>query len=248
MFHLLLKNVSKSYHTKIHKLPVLKNINFHVDRGEFICVLGPSGCGKTTLLKLIDGLSHPDDGEIIIDDHVSSGPSQLKSMVFQDLALFPWLTATRNIQFGLESNHFKKEEVVRLTNQYLKLIKLTDYANYYPHQLSGGMQQRVALARALAYKPKILLLDEPFASLDAITRSQMQTELLCMWQKTHTTIILVTHNIEEAIFLGQRVLIMTNQVGTIKKEVIINFPQVRHISIKTSPRFTYLRRKIENLL
>lgn len=248
MIKLQLKNVSKSYRHGSHENIVLKNINLEVKEGRFISIVGPSGCGKTTLLKIIEGLIFPDSGEVLIDGKISNAPSRKKGLVFQDLALFPWLTAKENVRFALESLSFSKQEIGKLSKNYLELVGLKGFENHYMSQLSGGMQQRVALARVLAYNPEILLMDEPFASLDAITRGQLQKEILRIWRKTKKTIVFVTHNIEEAIFLSQKVIVISKDPGTIKKTIDINLPKERDLEMKTSPGFNLIRREIKDLI
>lgn len=248
MANLELKNISKSYQVGTKRNLVLRDINLTVNDGELVSIVGPSGCGKTTLLKIIEGLIAADNGQVLIDGEVSDSPSEKKGIIFQDLALFPWLTALENIKFGLESLRFSSGEVKRMSQHYLKVVGLQQFGSYYPLQLSGGMRQRVALARVLAYNPEILLMDEPLASLDAITRGKLQEELITIWQKTNKTIVFVTHQIEEAIFLGQRVVIMSRSPGEIKKIIKTAIPKSADSMVKTSQRFNNLRRKIERLI
>lgn len=248
MSKLQLKHISKNYIQNSKTIHILSDINLSVDKGELICIVGPSGCGKTTLLKIIDGLITCDKGDVIVDGRISQYPGREKGIVFQELALFPWLTALGNVKFSLESLKFPEEQIDGLAQHYLNLVGLKQYEGYFPSQLSGGMNQRVAIARALVFDPEILLLDEPFAALDTFTRSQLQEELLHIWKKTKKTIVFVTHNIEEAIFLGQKVIVMSKNPGTIKTIIPISLPSERNSKIRTMDKFNKQRRLIEELI
>lgn len=195
-------------------LTVLDDISISVGSGEFLCIVGPSGCGKTTLLRIIAGLEKADSGEILIDGIETNEPSPRKGMVFQEFALFPWRTVIKNVEFGIEQ--LPEDERKKIAREYIKLVKLDGFEDKYPHELSGGMKQRVAIARALAPDPEILLMDEPFGALDAQTRNLLQVELLEIWEKTKKTIIFVSHNIDEATYLGDRVIVLTSRPGRIK--------------------------------
>jgi NitT/TauT family transport system ATP-binding protein len=206
----------------------LKNASFRLDASEFLCLLGPSGCGKSTLLNIIAGFLTPSAGEIRIGGKVVTGHGTDRGVVFQDFAqLFPWRTALGNVTFGLEMKGMAKAEREDIARAQLKLVKLEKFARSYPHHLSGGMQQRVAIARALAYNPAVLLMDEPFAALDALTRDDMQRLLAEVWRETRKTVVYVTHNVAEAVYLADRVLVMTPQPGTVKAEVPIRLPRPR---------------------
>ncbi len=236
---LTIVNLSKWYGNR--SIHVLDNINLDVFRGEFVSLLGPSGCGKTTLLRIIAGLEKQDSGEVRLKGEQIVGPGQDRVMVFQDYALFPWRTVLGNILFGLEVRKIKKDEALKIAQNYIKLVNLEGFENSYPHELSGGMKQRVALARALVCDPEILLMDEPLAALDAQTRNMMQSELVRIWSATKKTIIYVTHSIEEAVYLSDRVVIFTPRPAKVKKIVNVNIPRPRD---RFSREFVELRAKI----
>lgn len=241
---LSLKDISKTFISKKDQLLVLRNIAFDVFPNEFVCLVGPSGCGKTTLLKIIGGLVAPTTGSIFIDGELQEKINCKIGIVFQNLALFPWFSVWSNIEFGLKNFHVAPDKRNLIIKKYIDLIGLEGFENYFPHQLSGGMQQRVALARSLAYNPEILLLDEPFSSLDAFTKEKMQFELLQIWRETKKTVIFVTHDIEEAIYLGQKVIVMNKRPGEIKKIFNVSFLKERRPEIKTSREFNELREQI----
>ena len=204
----------------------LDDVTFNVTAGEFLTLVGPSGCGKSTLLDLLGGLTLPSSGRILLDGKPISGPARDRGVVFQQYALFPWRTALSNIEFGLEVAGVGRRERLEQAAHYLELVGLSAFAKRYPHELSGGMKQRVAIARSLAYGPEVLLMDEPFAALDAQTRESLQTELLRIWRQTRKTIVFITHGIDEAIVLGQRVAIMSTRPGRIKH--IVDIPAELH--------------------
>jgi NitT/TauT family transport system ATP-binding protein len=227
----------------------LKDFNLEINRGEFITIVGPSGCGKSTLLDLLIGLSRPDEGQILIDGKPVKGPAFDRGIVLQGYALFPWRTVRRNVEFGLEIKGTPRKERRAKSDHFIKLVDLTGFENHYPHELSGGMQQRVAIARALAYDPEVLLMDEPFAAVDAQTRETMQDEILAIWEKTGKTIIFVTHSIEEAVGLADRVAVMSRQPGTVKTVVKVDLPRPRRIGdVRNSPEFSVLSSRIWELL
>jgi NitT/TauT family transport system ATP-binding protein len=216
------KDVSLVYDTPSGQVQGVKDANFTMEASEFLCLVGPSGCGKSTLLNIIAGFLSPTGGEILIGGKPISGQGLDRGVVFQDFAqLFPWRTALGNVAFGLEMKGVPRQEREEIAMEQLRLVKLEHFANSYPHHLSGGMQQRVAIARALAYNPAVLLMDEPFAALDALTRDDMQRLLADVWRETRKTIIYVTHNVAEAVYLADRVVVMTPHPGTVKKEVRI---------------------------
>ncbi|MEM2934021.1 MAG: ABC transporter ATP-binding protein [Methanocellales archaeon] len=217
------RNVTK----KFDNFTALENISFTVPDKAFICILGPSGCGKTTLLRLSAGLDKPTSGEILLDGKKIEGPSPERGVVFQEYALFPWRTVRKNIEFGLEVKGLAKEERKRIVDKYLEIVQLAKFANAYPHELSGGMKQRVAIARALANEPKILLMDEPFGALDAQTRNQLQEELLAIWEKEKETVLFITHNVDEAVFLAEKIVLLTASPGRIKEILDVNIPRPR---------------------
>ena len=207
------------------KTTALHKVNLEIEKGEFICLLGPSGCGKSTLLNLIAGFDKPTSGQVSINGEVVLKPSEDRITIFQNYGLLPWRNVLRNVELGLEAKKIPKKERRRIAEEYIELVGLSAYKNHYPAQLSGGMQQRVALARALAVDPDILLMDEPFGALDAMTRMSMQDEIERLWQEKKKTIIFVTHDIEEAVFLADRIVIMTPSPGRIKS--IIKVPLAR---------------------
>ncbi|OIO38340.1 MAG: nitrate/sulfonate/bicarbonate ABC transporter ATP-binding protein [Candidatus Omnitrophica bacterium CG07_land_8_20_14_0_80_50_8] len=223
----VLKRVHKSFKQKGQQVQALHDINFSVEEGEFICVIGPSGCGKSTLISLIAGLEFPDSGQVFVDDKIVEGPSKDRLVVFQEAALFPWLTVLANVEFGLKIAGVNQTQRRDCALEAIKMVHLSRFVNSHPHELSGGMKQRAALARAIVMDPKILLMDEPFAALDAQTRQMLQEELQELWQKTKKTILFVTHNVREATFLSDRVFEITARPGTIKKEYLISIPRPR---------------------
>jgi NitT/TauT family transport system ATP-binding protein len=227
---LALQDVSVSYATNSGKsLTALKSISLEVQPGEFLCIVGPSGCGKSTLLHLIAGLQQQTSGEILVDNARVKGPGTDRILIFQELGLFPWLTAAQNVEFGMKMNGVGKRERESKVRDYLRLVHLQQFKDSYTHQLSGGMRQRVALARALATEPDVLLMDEPFAALDAQTRDLLHDELERIWAETRRTIIFVTHNVREAVRLGDRVVLLTFRPGQVKREYKVDLPRPRHL-------------------
>ncbi|AXK81941.1 ABC transporter ATP-binding protein [Pseudolabrys taiwanensis] len=223
-----IRDVSLMYNTPGGKVPGIKDVNVQIDASEFICIVGPSGCGKSTLLNIVAGFLAPAAGEIRIGGKPVSGHGTDRGVVFQDFAqLFPWRTALGNVAFGLEMRGVPKEEREKIAREQLRLVKLEKFTGSFPHHLSGGMQQRVAIARALAYNPAVLLMDEPFAALDALTRDDMQRLLADVWRETRKTVIYVTHNVAEAVYLADRVIVMTPHPGTVKTEIKIDLPRPR---------------------
>ncbi|GBF74722.1 ABC transporter ATP-binding protein [Paenibacillus sp. 598K] len=230
-------------------ISALQDINLEVRQGEFMVIVGPSGCGKSTLLDLLAGLSTPSTGQILLDGKPITGPDLDRGIVFQQYALFPWKTALGNVEFGLEAKGVKREERRRRAREFIALVGLEGFEDRYPHELSGGMKQRVAIARSLAYDPEVLLMDEPFAALDAQTRETLQSELLRIWETTRKTIIFITHGIEEAVYLGQRVAVMSSRPGRIKQVIDIPFAS-RDLAgdLRSDPAFVQLRHEIWELL
>src|SRR6478752_7866236 len=223
-----IREVSLIYDTPGGKVPGVKDVTLDIDASEFICIVGPSGCGKSTLLNIIAGFLSPAAGEIRIGGKKVDGHGMDRGVVFQDFAqLFPWRTALGNVAFGLEMKGVPKDERDRIAREQLRLVKLDKFTGSFPHHLSGGMQQRVAIARALAYNPAVLLMDEPFAALDALTRDDMQRLLVDVWQASRKTVVYVTHNVAEAVYLADRVLVMTPHPGTVKCEVPITLGRPR---------------------
>jgi len=233
------RNVSKSYGGRL----VLRNIDLAVEEREFICILGHSGCGKSTLLNMIAGYIPPDSGEIIVDGKQVTGPSRSRGMVFQDHALFPWLTVLNNIAFGPRVQKVPKTEAKQMAREYLKLVGLEAYESHYPAELSGGMKQRVGIARALAGRPDILLMDEPFGALDVLTRESMQAELRRICEGLQPTVLFVTHSISEAVYLADRVVIMKH--GAIADVFKVGMP---HPRLPHSPQFGEAAARIERVL
>ena len=220
MTYIDLRNVSLTYDTPAGRVPGVADVSFGIEPSEFLCIVGPSGCGKSTLLNMIAGFLKPTGGEIRIGGKPVAGSGLDRGVVFQDFAqLFPWRTALGNVAFGLEMKGMAKLEREALARRQLALVKLDRFADSYPHHLSGGMQQRVAIARALAYNPAVLLMDEPFAALDALTRDEMQRLLAEVWRDTRKTVVYVTHNVAEAVYLAYRVVVMTPHPGTVKLEL-----------------------------
>jgi NitT/TauT family transport system ATP-binding protein len=227
----------------------LYNISLAIRNNEFVSLLGPSGCGKTTLIRIIAGLIPADRGEVIVDGQTVTAPGRDRCMVFQQFGLLPWRTVLANVEFGLEIEGVGKSERRCAAEKYLELVGLKGFEHYYPHQISGGMQQRVGIARALSKKPDILLMDEPFGAVDAQTREQLQEELLKIWNQTDTTVVFVTHSIDEAIYLSDRVVVMQGRPGRIKEEVAVELPRPRwEGDVKADPRFAQLRTHLRDSL
>jgi NitT/TauT family transport system ATP-binding protein len=228
MAHIEVRDVSLTYDTPAGRVAGVQGASFAIDQSEFLCIVGPSGCGKSTLLNLIAGFLNPTGGEIRIGGKKVNGHGLDRGIVFQDFAqLFPWRTALGNVSFGLEMKGVPKSEREEIARRQLALVKLEKFCDSYPHHLSGGMQQRVAIARALAYNPSVLLMDEPFAALDALTRDDMQRLLAEVWRETRKTVIYVTHNVAEAVYLADRVIVMTPHPGTVKATIAITLPRPR---------------------
>jgi len=226
----LLRDISVTYATNSgERLTALQDINLQVRPGEFLCIVGPSGCGKSTLLHLIAGLQRQTSGEVLVDNTPIEAPGTDRILIFQELGLFPWLTVGQNIEFGLRMKGIPKSARQEKVREYLHLVHLQQFEDSYTHQLSGGMRQRVALARALATEPDVLLMDEPFAALDAQTRDLLHDELERIWAQTGRTIIFVTHNVREAVRLGDRVVLLTFRPGRVKREYDVDLPRPRHL-------------------
>ncbi len=228
MPHIEARDITLTYQTPSGAVPAVHGVSFGIETSEFLCIVGPSGCGKSTLLNIMAGFLTPSAGEIRIGGAPVTGYGMDRGVVFQDFAqLFPWRTALGNVTFGLEMKGISKAEREAIALEQLRLVKLENFARSHPHHLSGGMQQRVAIARALAYNPAVLLMDEPFAALDALTRDEMQRLLAEVWRTTRKTVIYVTHNVAEAVYLADRVLVMTPHPGTVKTEVPIQLRRPR---------------------
>lgn len=245
---LLGKNVTKIYKGKKKSTLAIQKTNFEILDNEFVCIVGPSGCGKSTLLKMIAGLDDVSEGSIFLDGKQLSGPGADRGVVFQSYSLFPWMTVEKNIKFGLKLKKMPNVKIDEIVNKYLELIGLTQFRKCLPKELSGGMKQRVAIARALANSPEILLMDEPFGALDPQTKSKMQLLMRQIWQKEKTTIIFITHDIEEAVFLSTRVYVMGTNPGRIISEVPIYLPYDREVELKDTREFIELRKKVTKIL
>lgn len=247
------RNINRIYQIKRKsddkptEFQAIKQLDLTVKKGEFLAIVGPSGCGKSTFLDMIAGLAKPSSGEIFIDNKLITGPALDRGIVLQGYALFPWRTVRKNVEFGLEVKKVPQKQRAEISQKYIELVGLHNFEDRYPHELSGGMKQRVAIARALAYDPEVLLMDEPFAAVDAQTREVLQEELLRIWEKTKKTIVFVTHGIDEAVFLADRVAVMSTNPGTIKEIVSINLPRPRD-GIRSSADFGWVRHKIWELL
>ena len=227
----------------------LDRVSFQVHRRELLCVIGPSGCGKSTLARLIAGLEPCSGGRILLDGKPVDGPGSDRGMVFQGYTLFPWLTVERNVMFGLEvSQGMSRSTAEQEARSWLELVGLTKFSSSYPHELSGGMKQRVAIARALANRPRILLMDEPFGALDAQTRAQMQSYLLQIWRNVEVTIVFITHDLDEAVYLADRVLVLDAHPGRVRELMEVAVPRPRHPSQFLSPTFIAARRHLEELI
>jgi NitT/TauT family transport system ATP-binding protein len=236
-----LRHVGKVYELNDQRIEALRDANLVVQKGEFVCLIGASGCGKSTLLRIVAGFEPPSSGEALMWDKPVSGPAPDRGMVFQDYGLFPWLSVRQNIGFGPASRGLPKAELRTLVDRFVDMVGLSRFADAYPHQLSGGMKQRVAIARVLANDAEMVLMDEPFGALDAMTRERLQDELLDIWQRTKLTVLFVTHSIEEAIFLADRVVVMEPGPGRIASEHRIELPRPRDVS---SPEFNAVRREL----
>jgi ABC-type nitrate/sulfonate/bicarbonate transport system ATPase subunit len=242
---LTIRGVTKRFALGDDEVVALAPVDLTIPTGEFVCLIGASGCGKSTLLRIIAGFEEPTTGEASVNGKTITGPGRDRGMVFQDYALFPWMTVRENISFGPRQRQLPAGEVERTTDEFVKMVGLERFAERYPSQLSGGMKQRVAIARVLANNANILLMDEPFGALDALTREQLQNELLQIWSRTGVTTIFVTHSVEEAVLLADRVLVMSAGPGRIDSDFRIDLPRPRDVS---SPEFNTLRRDISRRL
>lgn len=236
---LSIQNVNKSFTVDGQKVDVLKDINLEVQEGEFISIVGHSGCGKSTLLKIIAGLEKNDTGLVTVDGKEVNGPGMDRGMIFQEHRLFPWMSIEKNVQLGLKG--LSKEEKTKLSDQYLELVKLSEFKKAYPSQLSGGMSQRAAIARSLVSQPEVLLLDEPFGALDALTKIELQEELLKIRERFHNTMLMVTHDIEEAVYLADRIVVMSARPGRIKDVIKVELGTYRD---RGGSDFAHYKKKI----
>ena len=232
---------------RLREFVALEDFDLDVAAGEFVTIVGPSGCGKSTILDLIAGLAKPTGGRLTVDGRQITGPGLDRSVVFQHYTLLPWRTAAGNVEFALEARGgLNRKERAAKAREYLELVGLTEFANRYPHELSGGMKQRVAIARSLSYEPGVLLMDEPFGALDAQTRERLQEELLGIWRRTGTTVVFITHDIDEAVFLGQRVAVMTTRPGQIREIVRVELDRghAADIDLRATPEFAEHRHRV----
>ena len=237
-------HVEKIYDGRKGKMIALNGVDLDIMENEFICVVGPSGCGKSTLLNIIAGLLEPTSGAVYVDGKKVEGTGTERGVVFQQYALFPWLTVMKNVMFGLKLKGMSDEEAKEIAMKYIKMVQLEDFVDSYPKELSGGMKQRVAIARAYAVQPEVLLMDEPFGALDAQTRTQLQSELITTWQEEKKTCFFITHDVEEAIILATKVIVMSARPGRIKTIIDINLPYPRTQELKMSKEFLELKAKI----
>jgi len=249
MSQVLVDNVSVEFQRHREASQVaLAPTTLTIEQGEFICLLGPSGCGKSTLLNVVGGLVEASTGKVVVDGKAVAHPGPDRGMVFQNYSLYPWLTVRGNIEFGPRLNKWPMKKVTKVADELIDIVGLTEYAKQFPKVLSGGMRQRVAIARALAMEPHVLLMDEPFAALDAQTRSRMQELLLDIWARKKSTVIFVTHDIEEAVFLADRVLVMSARPGRIIEDFKIDLPRPRTADVVASEEFTRYRKRMLQLL
>jgi len=242
---LSIRGVTKRFPVGDGEIEALARVDLTIARGEFVCLISASGCGKSTLLRIVAGFEEPTNGEVTVHGRPVTGPGSDRGMVFQDYALFPWMTVRQNIAFGPRQRGLLRTEIAAIADEFVKLVGLERFADRYPSQLSGGMKQRVAIARVLANNADILLMDEPFGALDALTREQLQRELLQIWTRTGVTVIFVTHSVEEAVLLSDRVVVMSAGPGRIASDIAIDLPRPRDVS---SPEFNAIRRDVARRL
>jgi NitT/TauT family transport system ATP-binding protein len=243
--HIVVSQVNKVFQTAEREVVALKDINLEIPQGQFVCLLGPSGCGKSTLLNAVAGFAPPSSGSITADGRLVTAPGPERGMVFQEYALFPWMTVADNVAFGLQIKGQPREQINATVDKLLTMLSLQDFRNRYPKDLSGGMRQRVAIARVLALDSPIMLMDEPFGALDALTRRNLQDELLRIWAELKKTIIFVTHSIEEAIYLADRIVVMTYRPGTVKRDLLVDLPRLRD---PAAAEFNALKRELGQLV
>ena len=246
--HLEINHLTKQFATRQGPILALRDINLHVETGEFVCAVGASGSGKSTLLRLVAGLETPTNGEIIVDSQRVTGPGADRGMVFQRYTLYPWMTVQKNVEFGLKLQGMGRRERREQASYYLDVVGLTQFAQALPKALSGGMKQRVAIARTLATQPKIMLMDEPFGALDVQTKETMQQFMLDLWNRTGVSILMITHDVDEAVFLSQRVYVLTAHPGTVQREMQVELPRDRDYTIRRDRAFQDYRDDIMDLL
>ena len=245
---LQVRNLSKSFSTPQGEIEALRDVSFDVHRREFVCIVGASGCGKSTLARILAGLDAQTRGQMLLDGQPVTGPGHDRGMVFQGYSLFPWLTVKRNVMFGLRMSGKGSVEAESRAREWLALVGLQKFADAYPHQLSGGMRQRVAIARALANQPRILLMDEPFGALDAQTRARMQTHLLDIWRNVDITVVFITHDLDEAIYLADRILVLKPHPGRVQEFIEVPVPRPRSLAQWTGEEFRATRQRLEALI
>jgi NitT/TauT family transport system ATP-binding protein len=238
------QNLVKSFPLKGQDFVALDGVSLEIQDEEFVTVVGPSGCGKTTLMNVIAGLEEATKGQVLVDGQEVSGPSPERGVIFQQYALFPWLTVRENVEFGLKLARKSRKETREIAKHFIELVGLTQFADALPKMLSGGMKQRCALARAYAVNPKLLLMDEPFGALDALTRVNLQGQLLQTWQSEKRTVMFITHDVDEAVFLANRVVVMAAKPGRIKEIIEVDLPYPRHVDLRLTPRFGELRNRV----
>ncbi len=242
------EGITKVYRSKKGETVAIQEANLEILENEFISIVGPSGCGKSTLLRILAGLDEFTAGTMILNDRPINGPGADRGMVFQSYTLFPWLTVEENIRFGLDIKKMPRNQAQEIVDRYLEVIKLTAFRKSYPKELSGGMKQRVAIARALANSPEVLLMDEPFGALDSQTKTEMQVLMREIWKIERPTVIFITHDIEEAVFLSTRIYVMSGRPSVIKANIPILLPYERKLELKDTPEFIHLRRRITGML
>ena len=245
---ILAEHIDKRYTSGKKSTKAIEDASIDIQDNDFVCIVGPSGCGKSTLLRMLAGLDFPTSGNIIVNDRKVTGPGPDRGMVFQTYTLFPWMSVEDNIKFGLKLKNMPKDKQEEIAKRYLKIIGLEKFAKSYPKELSGGMKQRVAIARALANQPEVLLMDEPFGALDPHTKSMMQLLMREIWEKEHPTVVFITHDIDEAVFLANKIYVMSARPGKIMKEVNVYLPHKRTLELKDSTEFIKIRKDINSLL
>lgn len=245
---IIAQHIDKIYTSGKKSTKAIENVSIDIQDNDFVCVVGPSGCGKSTILRMLAGLDFPTAGDIIVNDKRVTGPGPDRGMVFQTYTLFPWMNVEDNIKFGLKIKKMPKNEQQEITDRYLDIIGLKKFAKAYPKELSGGMKQRVAIARALANQPEVLLMDEPFGALDPHTKSMMQLLMREIWENDHPTVVFITHDIDEAVFLANKIYVMSARPGKVIKEVNVYLPHKRSLDLKDSAEFIKIRKEINDLL
>ena len=242
------EHLTKRFRSGKGEVTAIKDLSFQTHKREFLCIIGPSGCGKSTLARILAGLDTASDGQVLLDRNPVCGPGRERGMVFQGYTLFPWLTVRRNVMFGLRMNKISRAEAARQADEWLALVGLEKFADSYPHQLSGGMKQRVAIIRALVNRPRILLMDEPFSALDAQTRARMQSYLLEIWRKVDITVIFITHDLDEAVFLADRILVLAPHPGRLEELIEVPLERPRTAAQRDTAYFAATKARLETLI